>query len=94
MITINRTLFQKFPFHLVSVSPWPILVSFSLFSMLLGAVLYMHGFQYGGNLLTLGLILTASGMGLWFRDITTEGTGNKKLDLNLFCNTRTASIVK
>ena len=77
MITINRTLFQKFPFHLVSVSPWPILVSFSLFSMLLGVVLYMHRFQYGRNLLTLGLILTGSGMGLWFRDITTEGTGNK-----------------
>jgi cytochrome c oxidase subunit 3 len=42
--------------------------------MAIGAVLSMHGFQNGGALLTLGFILTASGMTLWFRDVITEGT--------------------
>jgi len=38
------------------------------------AVMYMHGYVNGGNLLTTGFILTAYGMGLWFRDVVTEGT--------------------
>src|SRR6266478_7465648 len=68
------TKFQYFPFHLVTPSPWPILLSFSLLSMAIGAVMYMHGYVNGGNLLTTGFILTAYGMGLWFRDVVTEGT--------------------
>jgi len=72
MNNINK--FQHFPFHLVDPSPWPILLSFSLLNMAIGAVLSMHGFQNGGALLTLGFILTASGMTLWFRDVITEGT--------------------
>jgi len=71
---LNRNQFQFFPYHLVSPSPWPILLSFSLFSMAIGAVMYMHGYVNGGNLLTTGFILTAYGMGLWFRDVVTEGT--------------------
>jgi len=70
----NIQKFQHFPFHLVDPSPWPILLSFSLLNMAIGAVLSMHGFQNGGALLTLGFILTASGMTLWFRDVITEGT--------------------
>jgi len=72
MNNINK--FQHFPFHLVDPSPWPILLSFSLLNMAIGAVLSMHGFQNGGALLTLGFIMTASGMTLWFRDVITEGT--------------------
>ena len=74
MISINRNRVQNFPFHLVEVSPWPILVSFSLLTMAISAVMYMHGYPYGGSLLSLGFILTASGMTLWFRDVITEGT--------------------
>ena len=33
-----------------------------------------HGFANGGYLLSLGLLLTASAMALWFRDIVAEGT--------------------
>ena len=74
MNKINRNEFQSFPYHLVDPSPWPILVSFSLLSLTLGAVMYMQGFNYGGQLLSLGFTLTAFGMILWFRDIITEGT--------------------
>lgn len=74
MNQINRNQFQSFPYHLVDPSPWPILVSFSLLSLTLGAVMYMQGLTYGGQLLSLGFTLTVFGMILWFRDIITEGT--------------------
>jgi cytochrome c oxidase subunit 3 len=74
MNKINRNQFQSFPYHLVDPSPWPILVSFSLLSLTLGAVMYMQGFTYGGQLISLGFTLTAFGMILWFRDVITEGT--------------------
>ena len=74
MKKINRNQFQSFPYHLVDPSPWPILVSFSLLSLTLGAVMSMQGFTYGGQLFSLGFTLTVFGMILWFRDIITEGT--------------------
>jgi cytochrome c oxidase subunit 3 len=70
--TINK--FQHFPFHLVDQSPWPILTSFSLLNLTIGAVTYMHGYPYGGYILSLGFILTLFGMVLWFRDVVIEGT--------------------
>jgi hypothetical protein len=76
MNKINRNQFQSFPYHLVEPSPWPILVSFSLLSLTLGAVMYMQGFTHGGQLISLGFTLTVFGMILWFRDIITEGTKN------------------
>jgi cytochrome c oxidase subunit 3 len=74
MKNIKLNKFQYHPFHLVENSPWPILLSFSLLSLTTGAVMYLQGYPNGGLLLTLGFILTASGMGLWFRDVITEGT--------------------
>nr|YP_009715277.1 cytochrome c oxidase subunit 3 [Russula subnigricans]QGK88083.1 cytochrome c oxidase subunit 3 [Russula subnigricans] len=74
MNKINRNQFQSFPYHLVDPSPWPILVSFSLLNLTLGAVMYMQGFTYGGYLISLGFTLTVFGMILWFRDIITEST--------------------
>ena len=71
---INVNKFQNYGFHLVTKSPWPILVSFSLLNLAIGAVLCMHGFNHGSNVITLGLIATIFAMGLWFRDIVTEGT--------------------
>ena len=72
LLNINRNLFQNFPFHLVSISPWPILVSFSLLSLTMGAVLSMHG--YGNFTFLLGVASTGLGMLLWFRDIILEAT--------------------
>jgi hypothetical protein len=36
--------------------------------------MYFHGFPFGGELLLLGFILTASAMILWFKDIIVEAT--------------------
>jgi cytochrome c oxidase subunit 3 len=58
----------------VDPSPWPILTSFSLLNLTIGAVLYMHGYTYGGYVLSIGFILTTYGMILWFRDVVIEAT--------------------
>ena len=70
----NIIKFQYFPFHLVDPSPWPILTSFSLLNLTIGAVLYMHGYNNGGYVLAIGFILTTYVMILWFKDVVTEGT--------------------
>lgn len=79
MLTLKKNNFQiqTFPFHLVEPSPWPILTSFSLLTLTVSAVMYFHGFENGGSLLTLGFILTALSMVLWFRDVILEGTKKK-----------------
>lgn len=73
---MNKTIskFQYFPFHLVDPSPWPILLSFSLLNLTIGAVCYMHGYTYGGYVLFIGFILTTYGMILWFRDVVIEAS--------------------
>ena len=66
--------YQKHPFHLVERSPWPILTSFSLFMAAIGAVTYMHAFNKGGLLLSLGLTLVLFSMILWFIDVNSESS--------------------
>nr|YP_008474806.1 cytochrome c oxidase subunit 3 [Ogataea polymorpha]AGS44035.1 cytochrome c oxidase subunit 3 [Ogataea polymorpha] len=70
----NRQNFQLFPFHLVSFSPWPLLISLSLMSLALTLGLTMH--NYIGNVywLILSLIIVLSTIFLWTRDIVIEGT--------------------
>lgn len=72
-ININKNQFQAHPYHMVDPSPWPISLSFALLILTISAVMYMQGFNYGGYLLNLGFILTATGMALWFRDVIVEG---------------------
>ena len=73
-LELMRLKLQFNPYHLVAQSPWPILVSFSLLSNTLSAVMYMHGYANSGILLILGFVLTTYGMILWFRDIIKEAT--------------------
>nr|YP_010697853.1 cytochrome c oxidase subunit 3 [Phellinidium ferrugineofuscum]WCF76814.1 cytochrome c oxidase subunit 3 [Phellinidium ferrugineofuscum] len=73
-ISINRRVYQSHPYHLVDPSPWPISTSFALLVVTIPAVMYMHGFQNGGQLLNLGIILLSTGICLWLRDIIVEGT--------------------
>lgn len=74
MIGLDQSKLQYHPYHMVDPSPWPLSLSFSLLVTTISAVMYMHGFPYGGYLLSLGLILTGTGMTLWFRDVIIEGT--------------------
>jgi cytochrome c oxidase subunit 3 len=59
---------------MVEASPWPVLMSFAVMSMMIGAVLYFNSIVHGGELLFLGFLSTLFAFILWFRDITTEGT--------------------
>jgi cytochrome c oxidase subunit 3 len=70
----NRLLFQFFSSHLVQPSPWPFYTSFVLLGSAIGAVMSMHGYPYGSELLAYNLFLTLLAMSLWFRDIIIEGT--------------------
>ena len=60
-------------FHLVDLSPWPFVASFSLFIMLSGAVLNFHGYNYGSLSICIGAFLLVSAASLWWRDVTREG---------------------
>jgi len=52
--------------------------------MACSAVMYFQGFFLGGELLTLGFVLTASAMALWFRDCVIEGTNYLNLHSIIF----------
>lgn len=71
-LAVKRT--TKHPFHIVDVSPWPLLTSFSAFSLLLGLTLYVHQYLFGFRLFIVGLLTTIVVTGLWWRDIVREGT--------------------
>jgi len=69
-----RLRFQFFPSHLVERSIWPLFLSFSLFSLAISAVQYMHGYSTGFILLRASIVLTIFGMGLWWKDVIIEAT--------------------
>lgn len=73
MVYQSKRNFQNHPFHLVSPSPWPLFTSKSLFILTASIVCFMHGFQYFENLVPIAIINVAYVMGLWFRDIISEG---------------------
>nr|AXS65092.1 cytochrome c oxidase subunit 3 [Cucujoidea sp. 8 KM-2017] len=63
---------KNHPYHLVDVSPWPILGSFSALITMTGLIKWFHLYQI--NLLMLGLISMFLIMFQWWRDIVREGT--------------------
>lgn len=81
MTNIIRSKFQGHPFHLVSPSPWPINVSFSLLNLTTSAVLTIHGFSNSGIFLACALVSLILSMSFWWRDVISEGTylGNHTL---------------
>lgn len=64
----------KHPYHLVTSSPWPFIVSLSMTGVTFGTVLYLHQFNNGGITLLVGLLSLLTAMICWFRDIIREGT--------------------
>nr|YP_009434156.1 cytochrome c oxidase subunit III [Mylabris aulica]APB02822.1 cytochrome c oxidase subunit III [Mylabris aulica] len=63
---------KNHPFHLVDVSPWPILGSFSALILMTGMVKWFHLFNT--NLFFLGITSMLMIMYQWWRDISREGT--------------------
>lgn len=73
-LQLIKNKYQSHTFHLVDQSPWPILISWTLFFMAIGAVSYMHGYSNGGLLLNLGFFLTLTVMYFWLSDVHMEGS--------------------
>jgi len=67
---------QKHPFHLVDPSPWPLVSAVSCLVTAVGAAMFMHSFQYGNNILILGLLMVITSMTVWWRDVIREATFN------------------
>ena len=81
MTNLVRSNFQAHPFHLVSPSPWPLLVCVSLFGITTSGVSSMHNFNISEDVLAITFISIIATMSFWFRDIISEGTylGNHTL---------------
>ncbi|KAI5639263.1 hypothetical protein M9H77_00588 [Catharanthus roseus] len=65
---------QRHSYHLVDPSPWPISGSLGTLATTVGGVMYMHSFQGGATLLSLGLIFILYTMFVWWRDVLREST--------------------
>ena len=76
LLNTLRLRYQFFPSHLVDRSLWPIFLSFSLFSLAISAVEYMHGYSTGFLLLRAATVLVMMGMALWWKDVIIEATFN------------------
>nr|YP_009519804.1 cytochrome c oxidase subunit III [Trichogramma japonicum]AOM68237.1 cytochrome c oxidase subunit III [Trichogramma japonicum] len=63
-------LFQ--PFHLVTLSPWPIVTSFSVMIMLVGFMNFFNNFDY--LLMIFGLLSLILCLYQWWRDVIREST--------------------
>lgn len=59
------------PFHLVELSPWPILTSFSFLSFALGVIIMVRSFYCTPFLVSLLFLIFSSF--LWGRDVHREG---------------------
>nr|YP_010363595.1 cytochrome c oxidase subunit III [Priotyrannus closteroides]UNZ12709.1 cytochrome c oxidase subunit 3 [Priotyrannus closteroides] len=63
---------KNHPYHLVDVSPWPILGAFGAMTIMMGLIKWFH--FYESNLLILGFTITALVMYQWWRDVVREAT--------------------
>lgn len=75
-IVLATNHFQPFahPFHLVTHSPWPFVVSFATLSAMFTLALTMHGYIGDLNLFLVQLTVLAASISLWVRDVITEGS--------------------
>lgn len=70
---------QKHPFHILDASPYPFLVSFFLFTLLVPVTFYLHGVEIG-NFIARSDLIHASFIGLylvamfWFVAIVKESS--------------------
>nr|APX40114.1 cytochrome c oxidase subunit 3 [Sphaeroderma testaceum] len=66
------SLHKNHPFHLVDISPWPLLGALSAMITMMGLIKWFHLFNH--NLLMIGLLITSMIMFQWWRDVTREST--------------------
>lgn len=62
------------PYHIVDPSPWPRVVAFTAFFLVLGLALYRHAYLIGYTLFSFGLVATILNSAFWWRDVVREAT--------------------
>lgn len=65
-------LFYNHPYHIVTLRPWPILLSFNLINLLTGIIQIFH--KYSFLLLHIRLLIQTLILFQWWRDVTRERT--------------------
>ncbi len=70
----SKLSFQFFPSHLVDRSIWPLMLSCSLFALVIGTVQYFHGYSTGFLLLKAAALLTLIGAAYWWKDVVVEAS--------------------
>lgn len=65
---------QTHSYHLVDVSPWPLLSGISALAFTSGTVMWLHSFGFGEVILLVGLVSLVSVLIFWWRDVIREGT--------------------
>nr|AML25963.1 cytochrome c oxidase subunit III [Staphylinidae sp. BMNH 1274222] len=63
---------KNHPYHLVDVSPWPLMGALSAMITMIGIIKWFH--MYNNNLFLLGSLITLMVMYQWWRDISREST--------------------
>nr|DBA43668.1 TPA_asm: COX3 [Bombus laesus] len=63
---------KNFPFHMVTISPWPIITSFNLMNLLMSIIFWIY--MNNLNNMIMNFILLVLSMFMWFRDIIREST--------------------
>nr|APX39880.1 cytochrome c oxidase subunit 3 [Clytra espanoli] len=63
---------KNHPFHLVDVSPWPILGAMGAMTMMIGLIQWFH--QLDNSLLLMGLSINILVSTQWWRDVSREAT--------------------
>jgi len=64
---------QSHPYHLVSVSPWPLLSSVALLNLALSLAGYIHRCDVSREALLLSLLVVVASVLVWTRDVVVEG---------------------
>jgi cytochrome c oxidase subunit 3 len=65
------------PYHILPLSPHPLLMTIALFITAVSGVLYMHDTHHAGRALILGLICVVSSAFFWWKSVIHEGLVEK-----------------
>lgn len=68
---------QEHPFHLVPLSPWPILTAFTLLLLTVGGVMFMHHYPHGEYVAGLGFVSLIFCLFSWWKDVINESIVEK-----------------
>ncbi len=68
---------QEHPYHLVDPSPMPMLTSFSMLALVVGAALFMHENAIGIYVLLAGFVAVLACCYFWWKDVVHEGLVDK-----------------